>query len=69
MHILSEQNTFALTVSPSATHKSLGAMRFQTAWRGTRTAKRQASMCPLICSYRLVVQSLPLGTTPVISLY
>jgi len=44
MHIQSKPNIFALATSPSATHELPGAPHFQTAWQGTRAARRQAPM-------------------------
>jgi len=49
--------------SPSEGHVLLSAADFQTAWRGTRTARRKRASDVHACSYRLVGHSSSPGAT------
>jgi len=49
--------------SPGATQKAPGAARFQTAWRGTHTARRHTPKDSLTCKFRLAEPSPPPGAT------
>jgi len=60
MHIQSKPNIFASATSPDATHESPGALRFQTAWRGTRVARRQT---PLMLLFQQVSPGETIFTT------
>ena len=56
-----KQSTFASPILLSAAHESLGTTRFQTAWRGTRTARHHTPRNPLPLHYRLVGRPSPSG--------
>jgi len=53
----------ASAISPGAALNPPGETRFQTAWRGTRTARHQAPLLPLFCRYHLARRPSPPGAT------
>jgi len=60
-HLQLQQLGLTTTKSPSGGHVPLGATSFQTAWRGTRTARRQAPNNHKFCNHRPTGQSTPPG--------
>jgi len=58
-----KHNVCFLKKLPGAPHESPGAKGFQTAWRGTRAARRQAPLMPLF------IQVSPSGTTLIAKRY
>ena len=60
-HLQLQQLGLTAAKSPSGRHVPLGATSFQTAWRGTRTARRQAPKNPKFYNHRSMGQSTPPG--------
>jgi len=59
LRLQNQQPKVAAAKSPGGGQVPQGAAHFQTAWRGTRTARRKRASDPHVCSYRLVGHSSP----------